>query len=767
MLVISLAANNKLINGEEESEIIKNEVLHPQLIPLASKINLKENSLQENLSSRSQNGESPLSLNSVEDANKFQKAQAKLMSFKRKSYNSEATASRSEIAKNLNNALRINRIEMVQNEHPELPKMLSYYLDKKNRDELRRLSKAKLLPEGFKSYNKRLHEVPAFLQSKQQNHKRILGNLDSDKLDSKSSVRTLSASREDKRYFLSSDYFENRLNNSLRKNRLNLLKNEGESEMPVILANYLKRKVSNERNQLASKGIVVEDVDAADEAPETKPHKGKNRQSSEANGESTRIGKGKTKEKLINKIKQNQLKVQEVDDDVEVNDSSDDYEEVTTTTRKPPRRADSLVLIDDRKGNRPNQKGNFNNKQQRQQKLQRQQAAESESDEDLTAYDEVEEVPVNRGNKNRLQQQNRNNYANSNNNNNYNYRRNQKNQNANFNVNANRPYNQLRRPVQQSVEDEEYDLEETTTVRPRFNNRNNNNAKANRGYNNQRRNNFIQEQTVPEQEQQASENGGVNRNNRNKHSRRKDSSSSEVVESSTAVAPTTQAPVVEETTQAEEQSQNSGVNRKYRNKHFRRKDSYTSTSTSTAASEVVESSSSAPAEVESSSEPSVALTTAEPTTEAPAVEAESTQVETEVTTTQAPQEEVTAATSVQSQEEETVSTEPTQVVEETTTATTTAYDEGESTTAQSVNLQRKESKNRQSSNNPSSSPIKQERKRPPLRMRSTTTVASAYDTGSSDYYAPKSFPSFGAYAYGRQRFNNNKAPNQRLRNRFY
>lgn len=325
LLVISLAANNKLINGEEESEIIKNEVLHPQLIPLASKINLKENSLQENLSSRSQNGESPLSLNSVEDANKFQKAQAKLMSFKRKSYNSEATASRSEIAKNLNNALRINRIEMVQNEHPELPKMLSYYLDKKNRDELRRLSKAKLLPEGFKSYNKRLHEVPAFLQSKQQNHKRILGNLDSDKLDSKSSVRTLSASREDKRYFLSSDYFENRLNNSLRKNRLNLLKNEGESEMPVILANYLKRKVSNERNQLASKGIVVEDVDAADEAPETKPHKGKNRQSSEANGESTRIGKGKTKEKLINKIKQNQLKVQEVDDDVEVNDSSDDY----------------------------------------------------------------------------------------------------------------------------------------------------------------------------------------------------------------------------------------------------------------------------------------------------------------------------------------------------------------------------------------------------------------------------------------------------------
>ena len=311
LAITTLAANNKLINGEEETELIKKEIIQDQLIPLSNTVNLKETSLAQSIATGSDENEL-ISLASAEDANKFQKAQAKLMSFKnqRKTYSASEETSKTDVAKNLNNALRISRLEMVNSRHPDLPKMLSYYLDKRNKDELRRLSKNNLLPESFKSSeskNQRLVEVPAFLKSKHlENHQRILNTVDR---NSEDTIRKLSASRDesDKRYFLSSDYLENRLSNALRKSRLELIKNEGESETPVILANYLKRKVNNERNQLASKGVIVEDEEI--EPQEVKrPNKNRkfqvNDQDDSVPETPNRLGKGgKLKDKLINKIK--------------------------------------------------------------------------------------------------------------------------------------------------------------------------------------------------------------------------------------------------------------------------------------------------------------------------------------------------------------------------------------------------------------------------------------------------------------------------------
>jgi hypothetical protein len=175
------------------------------------------------------------------------------MSAKRKLF----SESKSEVDKRLKNSLRVNRLEMIENKDLNgVPSLLSLSLDKKNENELRKLSQENLLPnqEGVVRINKE----PSHLVF--ENHHRISKKLHNPK--SAATLRSLAASRKDSQYFQSSQYLSNRLNNTLRKNRLNKFsKGELDADAPVMLANYLRQKANSERSLLINQGILPPDYD--------------------------------------------------------------------------------------------------------------------------------------------------------------------------------------------------------------------------------------------------------------------------------------------------------------------------------------------------------------------------------------------------------------------------------------------------------------------------------------------------------------------------
>jgi len=270
LLVISLAS--KLTAANEG--LFQSELQTPQLIPLVNKLNLKETTLFQGSAHLNANN-NVLQFENAAVKDKFQKEQAKLMSFKKPTATN--ANSKLEVARRLNNSLRMNRLQMIENmQELGVPKMMVSYLRSKNRNELSKLSKANLLPTESHS-NVKIAEVPSFL--KVNNHQRLLHKLEDDN-DSQISVkknenaRTLSGNNRDKKYFQSIEYTTNRLNNTLRNYRLNLAKGSPSdlNDVPTVLAMYIKKKIENERSQLVNRGIIPESYEeAVTEAPSLRP----------------------------------------------------------------------------------------------------------------------------------------------------------------------------------------------------------------------------------------------------------------------------------------------------------------------------------------------------------------------------------------------------------------------------------------------------------------------------------------------------------------
>ena len=182
------------------------------------------------------------------------------MSAKRKLF----SESKSEVDRRLKNSLRVNRLEKIENKDLlGIPSLLTLYLDKKNENELKKLSQANLLSK--KEGVVRISQEPSHLIL--ENHHRISKKLHMPK--NAEGLRNLAASRKDSTYFQSSQYLSNRLNNTLRKNRLNkFAMGEVDADAPVMLANYLKQKANSERSLLVNQGILPPDYDVPKQLPQ-------------------------------------------------------------------------------------------------------------------------------------------------------------------------------------------------------------------------------------------------------------------------------------------------------------------------------------------------------------------------------------------------------------------------------------------------------------------------------------------------------------------
>jgi hypothetical protein len=245
LLVCFILVTCKPTNGETENDLLKSEVLNPEIIALASRSNARENQILESLGFKKSEDEKS------KTTRRFQKEQAKLMSHRRKT-SSANDETQSEIDKRLSNTLRVNRLKKLEN-NEDMPRLLSFYMDRKNKMELRKLKQANLLKKEAPQTGNNLNKKKATPSS--QNHQRLLNKVHKEK------TPTLSATAAKKdEYFQSPEFISKRADNTLRKNRMKLALEES-SDAPVMLSTYLKRKATNERGMLLDKGILPEDND--------------------------------------------------------------------------------------------------------------------------------------------------------------------------------------------------------------------------------------------------------------------------------------------------------------------------------------------------------------------------------------------------------------------------------------------------------------------------------------------------------------------------